>query len=107
MIDRLVIFGGTGDLMARYLLPGLGALRAAGLLSDRFAVTAAGREEWDSEQFRGWAARQLDRHAPHLPAAARQALVTGLSYRQADVRDPGSVQAAVEGTVPGGTGPGA
>jgi hypothetical protein len=103
MIDRLVIFGGTGDLMARYLLPGLGALRAAGLLSERFAVTAAGREDWDSERFRGWAARQLDRHAPHLPAAARQALVPGLSYRQADVRDPGSVQAAVEGTVPGAT----
>jgi glucose-6-phosphate 1-dehydrogenase len=98
MIDRLVIFGGTGDLMARYLLPGLGALHAAGLLSERFAVTAAGREDWDSGRFRGWAAKQLDRHAPHLPAAARQAVVSGLSYHQADVRDPGSVKAAVEAT---------
>jgi glucose-6-phosphate 1-dehydrogenase len=98
MIDRLVIFGGTGDLMARYLLPGLGALHAAGLLSERFAVTASGREDWDSERFRDWAAKQLDRHAPHLPAAARRAVVSGLSYRQADVRDAGSVKAAIEGT---------
>jgi glucose-6-phosphate 1-dehydrogenase len=103
MIDRLVIFGGTGDLMARYLLPGLGALHAAGLLSERFAVTAAGREEWDSERFRGWAATQLDCHAPHLPTATRQALAPRLSYCQADVRDPGSVRAAVEGTGPGAT----
>ena len=29
MIDRLAIFGATGDLTARYLLPGLAALQAA------------------------------------------------------------------------------
>ncbi|HEY2537529.1 MAG TPA: hypothetical protein VGI24_11170, partial [Solirubrobacteraceae bacterium] len=73
MIDRLVIFGATGDLMARYLLPGLAALQAAGLLSERFQLTGAGREDWESEQFRSWAAGRLDRHAPHLPATARQA----------------------------------
>jgi glucose-6-phosphate 1-dehydrogenase len=95
MIDRLVIFGATGDLMARYLLPGLAALQAAGLLSERFQLTGAGREDWESEQFRSWAAGQLDRHAPHLPAAARQAVVSASEYRQADVRDAGSVAAAV------------
>jgi glucose-6-phosphate 1-dehydrogenase len=30
MIERLAIFGATGDLTARYLLPGLTALQAAG-----------------------------------------------------------------------------
>ena len=30
MIDRLVIFGATGDLTARFLLEGIAALRAAG-----------------------------------------------------------------------------
>lgn len=95
MIDRLVIFGATGDLMARYLLPGLAALRAAGLLGERFQVTGSGREDWDGERFRGWAAAQLDRHAAHLPAAARQAVVAAAGYVQADVRDPVSVAAAV------------
>jgi glucose-6-phosphate 1-dehydrogenase len=106
MIDRLVIFGATGDLTARYLLPGLAALRAAGLLGERFRVTGSGREDWDGEQFRSWAAAQLDRHAPDLPATARQAVVKASGYRQADVRDPGSVAAAVAGDGgTGGTGP--
>ena len=32
MIERLAIFGATGDLTGRYLLPGLAALRAGGYL---------------------------------------------------------------------------
>jgi len=100
MIDRLVIFGATGDLTARYLLQGLAALRAAGLLSERFQLTGSGREDWDSERFRSWAAAQLDRHASHLPAAARQAVVSASGYRQADVRDAASVAAAVAGDGP-------
>ncbi|MET8213062.1 hypothetical protein ABZT51_45555, partial [Streptomyces sp. NPDC005373] len=35
MINRLVIFGATGDLSARYLLPALAALQAAGHLGDQ------------------------------------------------------------------------
>ena len=100
MIDRLVIFGATGDLTARYLLPGLATLRAAGLLSERFAMTGSGREDWDSEQFRSWAAEQLDRYAAHLPKAARQAVVSASVYRQADVRDPASVASVVAGDGP-------
>jgi glucose-6-phosphate 1-dehydrogenase len=100
MIDRLVIFGATGDLMARYLLPGLAALRAEGLLGERFQVTGSGREDWDSGQFQSWAAAQLDRHAPGLPAIARRAVVSSSTYRQADVRDPGSVAAAIAGDGP-------
>jgi glucose-6-phosphate 1-dehydrogenase len=52
LIDRLVIFGGTGDLTGRYLLPGLAALRAGGHLSDGFELVGASREDWDDEQFR-------------------------------------------------------
>ena len=100
MIDRLVIFGATGDLTARFLLPGLAALQAAGLLSERFRVTGSGREDWDSEQFRSWAGAQLDRHAAHLPSAARHAVVSSSAYCQADVREPGSVAAAVAGDGP-------
>jgi glucose-6-phosphate 1-dehydrogenase len=95
MIDRLAIFGATGDLTARFLLPGLAALHDAGLLSERFTLTGSGREDWDSEQFRSWAAAQLDRHGPDLPAAARQAVVSASEYRHADVRDSGSVAAVV------------
>lgn len=41
MIDRLVIFGGSGDLAGRYLLPALAALQAGGRLSERFELAGA------------------------------------------------------------------
>ena len=100
MIDRLVIFGATGDLTARFLLPGLAALRKAGLLDGQFSVTGSGREDWDSERFRFWADEQLRRHAPDLPAADRQAVVAATAYRQADVRDPAAVADVVAGEGP-------
>jgi glucose-6-phosphate 1-dehydrogenase len=100
VIDRLVIFGATGDLTARYLLPGLGSLRAAGLLGDRFRLTGAGRDDWDDERFRRWAAAQLEQHARHLPTAARDAVVSAASYGRADVSDPRSVAAVIAGDGP-------
>jgi glucose-6-phosphate 1-dehydrogenase len=95
MIGTLAIFGATGDLTGRYLLPGLASLQAAGELSDRFRLVGAGREDWDDEEFRRWASAQLDRHASELPAAARQAVASAASYRRADAGDPGSVAGVI------------
>jgi glucose-6-phosphate 1-dehydrogenase len=100
VIERLVIFGATGDLTARYLLHGLVALQAEGHLGERFRLTCSAREDWDGEQFRRWAAARLDRHAADLPAAARQAVVSAADYRKADVGDPESVAAVVAGEEP-------
>jgi glucose-6-phosphate 1-dehydrogenase len=100
VIERLVIFGATGDLTARYLLPGLAALRAAGHLGDGFRLTGAGREDWDDARFRDWASAQLAEHAAHLPADVNQAIVSAAGYRRADVTDPGSVAAVVAGEQP-------
>jgi len=87
MIGRLVILGATGDLTARFLLPGLAALRAAGKLQDDFRLAAVGRESWDEREFRNWAAAQLERHANALPEAARRAVVSCTSYHQANATD--------------------
>lgn len=100
MISRLVIFGATGDLTARFLLPGLGALHAAGLIGERFTLTGSGREDWDDERFRSWAAAALERHGGRLPASAKRALVAASSYRQADVGDRASVAAVIAGDEP-------
>jgi glucose-6-phosphate 1-dehydrogenase len=100
MIERLAIFGATGDLTGRYLLPGLVALRAARHLDDRFQLLCAGREDWDSETFRRWATEQLDRHAGDAPPAARQAVVTAARYRRVDLADPASVAAVIAGDRP-------
>ena len=100
MISRLAIFGATGDLTGRYLLPGLAAVRAAGHLGDDFRLTGAAREGWDTAEFQWWAAGQLSQHAGHLPASAAQAITSAARYQQADVTDPASVAAVIAGEGP-------
>ncbi|MBO0705890.1 MAG: glucose-6-phosphate dehydrogenase [Candidatus Dormibacteraeota bacterium] len=100
MIDRLVIFGGTGDLTGRYLLPGLATLLAGGHLSEGFEVVGASREEWSDEQFRNWAADWLGREAGGVDAGARAALVNSLRYRRIDLADQATVTACTAGEAP-------
>jgi glucose-6-phosphate 1-dehydrogenase len=100
MIERLVIFGATGDLTGRYLLPGLAALRAGGHLGDAFRLVAAGREDWTDDRFREHAAGWLDREAVGLPAAARADVVAASRYRQLDLADTASVAGCVAGADP-------
>src|SRR5262245_30958666 len=95
MIERLVLLGATGDLTARYLLPGLAALRDGGHLGDGFRLTAVGREDWGDQEFRGWAGAQLDQHASLLPGPVRDAVVAASEYRRADVTDPAALAAVV------------
>jgi glucose-6-phosphate 1-dehydrogenase len=100
VIERLVVFGGTGDLMGRYLLPGLAALRARGHLPERFEVVGAAREDWDDEHFRNWAADWLRREAGGVDAAATAALVRATRYEGLDLADPASVTACIAGEGP-------
>ncbi|WP_316741833.1 glucose-6-phosphate dehydrogenase [Streptomyces sp. MK7] len=100
MIDRLAVFGATGDLTARYLLPALAALRAAGHLHGGFRLTGASREDWDGNQYRAWVTEQLDRHGAFCRADARRAVAASAHYRQADVTDPSDVAAVVAGDDP-------
>jgi glucose-6-phosphate 1-dehydrogenase len=100
MINRLVIFGATGDLAARYLLPAVASLRAAGKIGEAFELAAAGRDDWTEAEYREWAAAQLSQHAGHLPAAIRAAVASAATYRQAEVSDPASVGRAIAGDSP-------
>jgi glucose-6-phosphate 1-dehydrogenase len=100
VIDRLVIFGGTGDLTGRYLLPALAALRARGHLSERFELVGASRHDWDDEQFRSWAAGWLQREAASIDAGVATALVASSRYQRLDLADPASVTACVAGEGP-------
>ena len=97
MIENLVVFGASGDLAARYLLPAAARLAHAGRLPDRFRLAGAAQEHWDDESFRRFAADGLDRHASDVPAAARESLMRALRYHQADVTDPDGVARALGG----------
>jgi glucose-6-phosphate 1-dehydrogenase len=100
MIDRLVIFGGTGDLTGRYLLPGLAALRAHGHLSEQFELVGASREDWDDEQFRSWAGGWLGREAASVDAGVTSELLRCSRYQRLDLADPASVTACLAGEGP-------
>jgi glucose-6-phosphate 1-dehydrogenase len=100
VIERLVVFGGTGDLMGRYLLPGLAALQAGGHLPERFEIVGASRQDWGDEQFRNWAVDWLKRRPASDVAAATAALIRALRYRRLDLDDPASVKACVSGEGP-------
>jgi glucose-6-phosphate 1-dehydrogenase len=96
MIERLVLFGATGDLAGRYLLPALAALHAAGRLPDGFEVLGGSREKLDEEAFRRTAGERLKEHAADMPAAARDGVMRSLRYRPVDVNDSASVASLVE-----------
>ena len=55
----MVIFGASGDLTRRKLLPALYNLKRAGLLDDRFAVLGTARRALSEEEFRALAGRDL------------------------------------------------
>ena len=85
MIERLLLFGATGDLAGRFLLPALAELVAAGELPDDFEVVGAARQELSDDEFRRAAAERLERHAADVPAATREALLRRLHYRRVDL----------------------
>jgi glucose-6-phosphate 1-dehydrogenase len=91
LIDRLVIFGGTGDLTGRFLIPALAAMRKQGRLSERFELVAASQSDWDDERFRSWAADWLEREAPDADAADTTALLRSSRYQRLDLGEDASV----------------
>jgi glucose-6-phosphate 1-dehydrogenase len=59
----MVIFGATGDLTSRKLMPALYNLLSSKLLNDKFAVVGIGRREYSDEAFREEIAQALDSFA--------------------------------------------
>src|SRR5262249_48667465 len=49
----LVVFGASGDMMRRLLMPSLYNLACDGLLSQRIAIIGVAREDQSAETFRG------------------------------------------------------
>jgi glucose-6-phosphate 1-dehydrogenase len=91
VITRMLLFGATGDLAGRFLLPGLARLQSSGQISKDFRVFGAGREGWDDTAFQRHAAQQLEEHAGDLSDALRQRFVRCLRYRSVDFADRDSV----------------
>jgi glucose-6-phosphate 1-dehydrogenase len=85
----LVIFGASGDLTHRLLVPALYNLAAAGLLSDAFALVGVARSESSSEAFREDLAKSLPKFATRkVDKAVAEKLLSCVAYVQGDPDDP-------------------
>ena len=77
----LVIFGATGDLAHRKLLPALYNLAHEGALPERFELIGIARSEYSDEEFRQMAAESVERFSRRKPDPdVLRALLCDLRY---------------------------
>ncbi len=85
-VSKLLLFGATGDLAQRMLLPSLYGLHVDGLLPDGLTITGTARSVHDDASYRAFAGNAL---ATYLPADRKQpehlaAFLDRLAYQPLD-----------------------
>ncbi|UZK70038.1 glucose-6-phosphate dehydrogenase [Sphingomonas sp. S1-29] len=85
-VGKLLLFGATGDLSQRMLIPSLYGLHADGLLPEGLTITGTARSEQDDDWFRNFARKSLDEHLAddHKDAEAIDRFVERLHYQPLD-----------------------
>jgi glucose-6-phosphate 1-dehydrogenase len=86
----IVIFGASGDLTHRKLIPALFELHRQRRLPSEFAVLGCARRPWSDEEFRSRMAEALADTIASDPDAW-EAFAAGLFYEPADLSDPASI----------------
>jgi glucose-6-phosphate 1-dehydrogenase len=93
----IVMFGATGDLARRKLLPGLFRLAVAGLMPDRYQIIGSARRDLTAEQFREHARQAIVEFGTVKPTGyAWEAFQRTLSFASAEPGRTDSLAAAVE-----------
>lgn len=87
---KLLLFGATGDLAQRMLLPSLYGLHIDGLLPPGLTITGTARSQHDDASYRAFAAEALD---TYLPADRKNDAAVGqflgrLGYQPLDASHP-------------------
>ncbi|MBM4155190.1 MAG: hypothetical protein FJ221_09200 [Lentisphaerae bacterium] len=93
----LTIFGATGDLTHRKLMPALFSLFRQGLLPDQFAVVGFARRDYTDESFRAWMGESIGGSSPTRPPSpgssrpsCRTSTTTSATSRPTRAPSPGS-----------------
>jgi glucose-6-phosphate 1-dehydrogenase len=94
MIERMVLFGASGDLTSRLLMPAVAELAEAGQLPDGFEIVGSAVTDWSSDDFREHIGQGLDEHAS-VSAETRDRVVGMLSFQPADVTRAEDVRAVI------------
>jgi len=89
-VSTLVLFGATGDLARRMLLPSLYGLDADGLLPEGLRVIGTARTELDDSSFRARADEALKEHLPDgfYNAGVAERFLARLHYVPLDINQP-------------------
>ncbi len=105
-VAKLLLFGATGDLAQRMLLPSLYGLHADGLLPEGLSITGAARHEYTDKQYRVFAKKALDEFLPEdrKDESAVVSFLERLHYQPTDLSDPASFQPLADkiGDIAGG-----
>lgn len=95
MLERIIIFGATGDLTARLLMPAIAHVEEAGLLPEKLTIVGSGTKDWSTEKFREHMAERLDVHAAERTAQCCKRILSRVTYVPSDVTNPQDVARVV------------
>lgn len=84
---RLLLFGATGDLAQRMLLPSLCALDGEGLLPEALRIVATARSDHDDAGYRAFARTAIEAHLPVERRGAIEHFLARLAYQPLDATD--------------------
>ena len=94
--DTLLLFGATGDLAQRMLLPSLCALDADGLLAPEVQIFGTARSPMSDGEFRNFARAALEKHLPTERRGPMADFLNRLRYQPLDVTRPEAFTAVAE-----------
>ncbi|RJY09162.1 glucose-6-phosphate dehydrogenase [Aurantiacibacter aquimixticola] len=86
--DTLILFGATGDLSQRMLLPSLCALDADDLLAEDLRIVGTARSELSDGEFRDMARKAIEQYLPDHRRGSMAQFLNRLTYSQLDVTTP-------------------
>ncbi|GGC32939.1 glucose-6-phosphate 1-dehydrogenase [Novosphingobium marinum] len=82
--DRLLLFGATGDLAQRMLLPSLAALDVDELIHPDLEIIGTARSELDDQGFRNFAREALEKFLPADRRGSMATFLNRLTYQPVD-----------------------
>lgn len=82
--DRLLLFGATGDLAQRMLLPSLFALDADGLLAPDLKIVGTARSAMSDSEYRNFARAALEKYLPAERRGSMAGFLNRLAYQTLD-----------------------
>jgi glucose-6-phosphate 1-dehydrogenase len=89
----LVIFGASGDLTKRLLIPAIYNLKISGLLPENFAIAGVARTEQTDDAFRGGLQKALQQFSSEpVDASAWDWLASRMHYLSGDLDSPATYQ---------------